>query len=99
MVVKKNKKLRKPKVIKKKVAVVPKKYKNLSYAQLLKHPRWQRKRLKIMERDGSRCKKCRNTERQLHVHHLKYTAKLPWLELNKNLSTYCYVCHMKTHKK
>ena len=80
---------------------VKKPYKKLSkeeYAKALQHPKWQRKRLKIMERDKWRCKDCGNTEAQLHVHHLKYTKKYPWTELDINLITYCNSCHAKAHK-
>ena len=51
-----------------------------------------------MERDKWRCKDCGNTEAQLHVHHLKYTKKYPWNELDINLITYCNSCHAKAHK-
>ena len=80
---------------------VKKPYKKLSkeeYAKALQHPKWQRKRLKIMERDKWRCKDCGNTEAQLHVHHLHYSCKFPWQELNTNLITLCNSCHAKAHK-
>lgn len=41
----------------------------LSYAEQLKHPNWQRRRLQIMERDGFKCANCGDSESQLHVHH------------------------------
>lgn len=77
-------------------------YKKLTkqeYAKALQHPKWQKKRLKIFERDNWRCTKCGDTETTLHVHHLKYTKKYPWQELNVNLRTVCAKCHKKNHKK
>ncbi len=87
-------------VVKKKVEVKAT-YERLTkeeYAKALQHPKWQRKRLKIMERDKWRCRDCGNTEAQLHVHHLAYTKRYPWNEDNANLITYCNSCHAKAHK-
>jgi hypothetical protein len=96
-----NKKIKKKvkKVIKPK-RVVNKKIKpsKEEYAKLLQHPKWQKKRLKIMERDKWMCRKCKNTESTLHVHHLRYTSYYPWQEKDVNLVTYCNSCHFKTHK-
>ena len=65
------------------------------YRKLLKHPKWQQKRLKIFERDGWRCQKCRAKNKELHIHHLKYTTKKPWKEKDENLITWCVDCHKK----
>jgi len=92
---------KKKKVIKKKTA--PKKRAvKLSYAEYqkaLKHPKWQRKRLKIFERDGWMCKTCKSKNKTLHVHHKEYTKRYPWNEPNKNLITVCEDCHKRKHKK
>ena len=69
------------------------------YAKALQHPKWQRKRLKVFERDKWRCHECKDTETTLHVHHLRYTKKYPWNELMKNLTTLCKKCHKKKHNK
>lgn len=63
-----------------------------SYSELLKDPRWQKKRLKILERDGWRCKLCYSTVKTLNVHHLKYNGK-PWEADNDDLITLCKDCH------
>ena len=47
------------------------------YHDLLKHPKWQRKRLEIMQRDNFECKCCFSTEIELNVHHFNY-AETPW---------------------
>lgn len=98
----KNKKAVK-KVLKKKVAATqPKKVDRLSkeeYHKALKHPKWQKKRLRVFQRDNWRCTKCRDTETELHVHHLKYTKKYPWNEPMINLTTLCSNCHRKVHNR
>ncbi len=69
------------------------------YAKALQHPKWQRKRLRVFNRDNWKCTRCRDTETTLHVHHKEYTKKYPYNELMKNLVTLCSVCHRKTHNK
>lgn len=69
-----------------------------AYSEKLKDPRWQKKRLEILERDEWACQYCDDKESTLHVHHEKYTAKEPWLEPNKNLTTVCHCCHQIVEK-
>jgi len=68
-----------------------------TYSQKLKDPRWQKKRLKTLERDNWVCKKCGDDETELHVHHLKYHAN-PWDTPNKYLITLCAPCHQFIEK-
>lgn len=63
-----------------------------SYSELLKDPRWQKKRLEILERDNWLCKFCQDGETELQIHHLKYSGK-PWEAESKNLITVCKHCH------
>lgn len=64
----------------------------MTYAEKLKDPRWQKKRLQILSRDKWKCKKCRDTETTLNVHHLEYNGD-PWETENKKLVTLCEDCH------
>lgn len=64
----------------------------MTYAEKLLDPRWQKKRLKILERDNWTCQLCGDKEITLHVHHLKYSGN-PWDVENDNLITYCQCCH------
>jgi hypothetical protein len=68
------------------------------YSEKLKDPRWQRLRLKVMNRDNFKCQICGDTENTLHVHHLKYELyKEPWeYEINA-LKTLCESCHQNEH--
>ena len=86
----------------KKIKVKNKLYKRLTkaeYAKALQHPKWQKKRLRVFNRDKWKCRKCKDTETTLHVHHLKYTKRYPYNELMGNLITLCSRCHKKAHKK
>ena len=66
----------------------------MTYAEKLKDPRWQRKRLEILQRDNWTCKNCGATDTTLHVHHLSYTAHAePWEAADENLVTVCAECH------
>lgn len=65
----------------------------------LKHPKWQRMRLKIMERDNWTCTKCGATEKPLNVHHHLYIdGRKPWEYCTSDLETVCEDCHFKVHK-
>lgn len=64
------------------------------YARLLRDPRWQKKRLKIMERDGFACQVCSDNESELHVHHRYYkNSEGPWDYPDRALVTLCKSCH------
>jgi hypothetical protein len=40
----------------------------MSYADLLKDPRWQKKRLEVLESNGWACEACGSATKTLHVH-------------------------------
>lgn len=70
----------------------------VNYSQLLKDPRWQKKRLEIMQRDQFKCIKCNDNESELHVHHITYLKNLkPWEYPDSILVTLCNNCHHKVH--
>lgn len=64
-----------------------------TYAEKLKDPRWQKKRLEILERDNWTCRHCFATDKTLHVHHLIYTTDNPWDCDPDILITLCEECH------
>jgi len=65
-----------------------------SYAEKLKDPRWQKKRLETMKRDDFTCLECQDTETTLNVHHLYYEKnKDPWDYPLSSLMTLCEECH------
>src|SRR5688572_22440051 len=66
----------------------------MSYSDLLKDPRWQKKRLTILNRDEWLCTMCGNGQITLHVHHKKYIRGLkPWEYEDHYLTTLCVECH------
>jgi hypothetical protein len=68
--------------------------KDLTYEEKLKDPRWQKKRLRVFERDGWKCTKCGTQEETLHVHHKKYVRDgEPWDVPSSQLVTLCSECH------
>lgn len=73
--------------------------KNLTYAEQLRHPNWQRRRLEILERDGFECQLCFDTETQLHVHHKRYfKGRKAWEYEDEYLITVCENCHHDAHE-
>lgn len=66
----------------------------MSYAEKLKDPRWQKKRLEILERDGWQCQGCGQQSKMLSVHHSYYTWGMnPWDYPNDSLFAVCENCH------
>lgn len=70
-----------------------------SYAEKLRDPRWQKKRLELLEAAGWQCSMlesgvCRNTVATLHVHHKLYLRnKDPWDYEDWAYSVLCEYCH------
>ena len=68
-----------------------------NYYELLKDPRWQKKRLEVMERAGFECEECENNEVTLNVHHTYYEkGKMPWEYPTESLQCLCEECHKRT---
>jgi len=66
----------------------------MKYSEKFKDPRWQKKRLEILERDDWCCRRCYDTESTLHIHHRWYEKnKDPWDYPNECLVTLCEDCH------
>jgi len=65
-----------------------------TYAEKLRDPRWQKKRLEVLQRDGWTCQRCNAKDKTLHVHHYHYVrGKEPWEYENNSLVTLCERCH------
>ncbi len=65
-----------------------------AYAAKFKDPRWQRKRLEVLERDDWQCKDCGSKSDTLNVHHLYYHfGSDPWDYPDFALVTLCEDCH------
>ena len=71
----------------------------MTYADKLKDPRWQKKRLEIMERDEFTCQHCFKTNKTLTVHHLTYRhGQEPWEADATDLLTLCEDCHTEAQE-
>jgi len=71
----------------------------MDYKEQYLHPKWQKKRLEIMKRDGFKCVSCGDGESKLNVHHNYYiNSKDVWDYPQTALITVCDICHKNIHK-
>lgn len=69
-----------------------------TYWEKLRDPRWQKKRLEIMEIHDFQCELCQSENSPLNVHHKVYFKnKEPWEYKNHQLSCLCESCHQIEH--
>jgi 5-methylcytosine-specific restriction endonuclease McrA len=67
-----------------------------SYGELLRDPRWQRKRLEVMQREDFTCQNCGAKNQTLNVHHRYYAKGMkPWEYDDDTLHCLCEPCHEK----
>lgn len=70
----------------------------MTYAEQLKHPNWQKKRLDVLKEMDFECQSCGDKERTLHVHHIRYVkGRMAWEYENNELKVLCEVCHEREH--
>lgn len=76
---------------------VPRKKKaTTSYWELLRDPRWQKARLKVMQLADFTCEDCGAKDKTLNVHHAYYEKdKAPWEYPTESLHCLCETCHKK----
>ncbi len=66
----------------------------MTYAEKLKDPRWQKKRLEILEDREWKCQMCCDKSKTLHVHHAYYSRKqMPWEYEDWAYLALCEDCH------
>lgn len=64
------------------------------YQKQLADPKWQRKRLEILQRDNFKCTLCDDDTVELHVHHKKYERGKKAHEYeDSNFTSVCAHCH------
>lgn len=69
-----------------------------NYKEQIKSPKWQKRRLEIMQADNFTCQICGDTESTLNVHHLCYHKdKNIWEYEDWELITLCENCHKEEH--
>ena len=65
-----------------------------TYSEKLRDPRWQKRRLEILQRDDWTCCRCGKKDQELHVHHTWYSKDCkPWDYPDETLVTLCISCH------
>lgn len=69
----------------------------MNYRDKLKDPRWQKKRLEVLNRYSFTCCHCGDDKTQLHIHHLKYNGE-PWEADMADMITVCAHCHVIQEK-
>ena len=68
--------------------------KKKTYWEKFKDPRWQKKRLEVMNRAGFVCVRCGDSENTLNVHHRWYISGMePWDYGTDQLECLCDMCH------
>lgn len=74
--------------------------KKQTYSEQIQSPKWQKKRLEILNLRGFKCEECGNEEQQLHVHHRAYIKnRKAWEYDNDIYQVLCSNCHEKVHQK
>lgn len=69
-----------------------------SYSEKFKDPRWQKKRLEVLNEHNFECQSCGDTGKQLHVHHPAYKKGAePWEYKSCELMCLCGDCHAEEH--
>jgi hypothetical protein len=70
-----------------------------TYSELLRDPRWQRKRLEILNRSNFTCEECEAGDKTLNVHHKHYRkGAKPWEYEDHELVALCEECHHGRHE-
>lgn len=65
----------------------------MTYPEKLRDPRWQKKRLEILQRDGWKCVICHAADKELQVHHAVYRRLDPWAYPDYCYQSLCRDCH------
>lgn len=71
---------------------------SMTYQDQIKSPKWQKKRLEVLNLNRFKCEECQSESQQLHVHHTYYRkGRKIWEYDNVELKCLCEDCHSKTH--
>ena len=70
-----------------------------TYAAKLKDPRWQKRRLQVLDQSDWSCQDCGCKDSTLHVHHKRYVkGREPWEYGDRELEVLCETCHKEAHE-
>ena len=66
----------------------------MTYAEKLRDPRWQRRRLQVLDKADWMCEECGDASSEMHVHHKIYRkGRLPWGYEIWEYRALCLICH------
>lgn len=66
----------------------------MTYADKLRHPLWQKKKLHILQRDNWKCCSCGASDKNLQVYHVVFVREnCPWEYRDDHYQTLCEECH------
>lgn len=70
-----------------------------TYSRQLADPKWQKRRLEILERDNFKCQKCGDDKIELQIHHKEYQrGKKVYEYADDILVTLCAHCHYEVEE-
>ncbi len=71
----------------------------MNYQEQIKDPRWQKRRLEILQLDNFTCQICGSYNKTLHIHHTIYLPQNNiWEYEDCQLITLCEDCHKNEHE-
>ena len=69
-----------------------------AFSDQYKHPKWQKKRLEMLDAASFQCSNCGEQDSQLHVHHKTYIkGRKIWDYKPSQLAVLCEKCHASEH--
>ncbi len=72
----------------------------MTYKEQISHPKWQKKRLEILQRDNFTCIVCGSNDKELNVHHLYYKSDtMIWDYDDECYVSLCKNCHDNYHSQ
>lgn len=78
--------------------VLPEKTMATAFWEKYKDPKWQKRRLEIMDLAGFRCQSCGDEKTTLNIHHKFYRKGAnPWDYADDELECLCAPCHESSH--
>ena len=70
----------------------------MTYAEQIKSPKWQKRRLEVLGKNNFTCQLCGQDEKELNVHHVNYDSKRKiWEYDDHELLVLCKSCHEDWH--
>jgi hypothetical protein len=71
----------------------------MTFAEQIKHPNWQKKRLEVLDGAGWECENCGAKDVTLNVHHKQYVkGRMYWEYERHELACLCEECHQQEHQ-